>query len=96
MKLEIKEAGGVYKKSAMRMDNDYSLCTIDKEDYGIFEEIVRRSNLHEELIEASKELLADVLNLLEKNNSVKLGTMGMLHIVRVQQAIKKATNNTQG
>ena len=43
-----------------------------------------------ELLEAMTDLLADVLNLLEKNSTIKLGTMGIVHIVKAKEAIKKA------
>jgi hypothetical protein len=43
-----------------------------------------------ELLEALTDIVKDVLDLLEKNDSIKLGTMGTIHIVKAQTAIKKA------
>ena len=44
-----------------------------------------------ELLGALKAILDDVRELLEKNDSLKVGTMGVVHIARAQLAIKKAT-----
>jgi hypothetical protein len=43
-----------------------------------------------DMLNALSDLLADVLNLLEKNSTIKLGTMGAIHIVKAKAAIKKA------
>jgi hypothetical protein len=44
-----------------------------------------------ELLEALKDLLGDVMNLLDKNDTIRLGTTGTIHIVKAKAAIQKAT-----
>lgn len=70
-----------------RTDSHYSLANIITQTK---EQNKKLLDSNRELKSALQDLLNDVLNLLDKNDTVKLGTMGTIHIVAAQEAISNA------
>ncbi len=83
-------------------DNYQTFAEIDSRFYAAEkeankDEMVLRWNSYKRLIDSNRELknsleglLSDVLDLLNKNDSIKLGTMGMIHIAQAKTAINNA------
>jgi hypothetical protein len=76
------------EEQTQRISAEVALDEIEKQRNELRNERQRLLDSNRELKRILENLLGDVLNLINKNDSIKLGTMGTIHIVEAQKILK--------